>query len=115
MQQIHLKVPDVGVPVGGAGDDPVGLGRPVDPGDPEVVLVQSGRLLELPAGLLQDLEEAKVEVRVLPLNSDYLTRLFTSTSLLFLEMATELPSAFQAWVVRGETPPKEWIVFISKS
>ena len=63
MPKIHLEVPDVGVPVGGAGDNPVGLGRPVDPGDPEVVLVQGGRLLELAAGLLQDLEEAKVEVR----------------------------------------------------
>ena len=36
----NLKVPDVGVPVGGTGDNPVGLSSPVNAGYPQVVLVQ---------------------------------------------------------------------------
>ena len=36
--------PHVGIPVAGAGHDPVGVGGPVDPGHPEVVLVQDSSL-----------------------------------------------------------------------
>ena len=36
----HLKVPDICVPVGGTGDNPVGLSSPVNAGYPQVVLVQ---------------------------------------------------------------------------
>merc|ERR1719219_3197877 len=41
---IRLLHPDVGVPVTGAGHDPVSLGGPVYTRHPEVVLVQHGRL-----------------------------------------------------------------------
>merc|ERR550539_915663 len=41
---IRLLHPDIGVPVTGAGHNPVGLGRPVNTRHPEVVLVQHGRL-----------------------------------------------------------------------
>ena len=37
---IRTLDPDIGVPVAAAGHDPVGLGRPVNPRHPEVVLVQ---------------------------------------------------------------------------
>ena len=36
----NLKVPDIGVPVRRAGDNPVGLGSPVNSCYPQVVLVQ---------------------------------------------------------------------------
>ena len=39
---VRHQVPDVGVPVGRAGDDPVGAGRPVDAGHADVVLVELG-------------------------------------------------------------------------
>ena len=41
---ISFLHPDVGVPVTGASDDPVGLGSPVNTSHPQVVLVQHGRL-----------------------------------------------------------------------
>merc|ERR1712183_510400 len=41
---IRLLHPDIGVPVTGAGHNPVGLGSPVYPRHPEVVLVQHGLL-----------------------------------------------------------------------
>ena len=42
---VRLLNPDISVPVGAACHNPVRLGRPVDPGDPQVVLVQDGKLL----------------------------------------------------------------------
>ena len=47
---IRLLNPDISVPIRAARDDPIRLGSPVDPGHPQVVLVQGGQLLPpLPA------------------------------------------------------------------
>ena len=45
--QAYLQVPDVGIPVGRAGHDPVGLRRPINAGHSQVVLIQCGRLCVL--------------------------------------------------------------------
>ncbi len=42
-----LAVPDVGVPVGRTGDNPVGLGCPVNPSHTQVMLVQHGLAVAL--------------------------------------------------------------------
>ena len=41
---VRFLHPDVGVPVTGAGHDPVSFRGPVDPGHPEVVLVEDSGL-----------------------------------------------------------------------
>ena len=48
---IRPQTPDVGVPISRAGDDPVGLWRPIDACDSEVVLVQLSHFVPLETAL----------------------------------------------------------------
>lgn len=107
---IGLHVPNIGVPVSGASDYPVGLRTPIDASNTEVVLIQSRAMCPLVPGERVDLPPTTTKNKELSMqfmfsvDAHHQTHA-TCTSLLFLEMATCSPLLLKAWHVTGATLP----------